>query len=71
MRTCAISCLLCFLVLRGGCGELEYEVMEMTSSGSGLLLCRGGGEDSEGEGRKRGVFDVRRGWMNEEPAVGG
>ena len=29
--------------------------------GTQLLLRRGGGEDSEGEGRKRGVLDVRRG----------
>jgi hypothetical protein len=47
----------------GGGGESEDEVTEMTSRGSGsqLLLRRGGGEDSEGEGRKRGVLDVRRG----------
>ena len=59
MRTCDIS----VLVLRGG-GESEDEVTEMISSGSlsqfFLLRC-GGNSDSEGEGRKRGVFDVRRG----------
>jgi hypothetical protein len=39
----------------------------MTSSGSGsqFLLRRGGGDDSDGEGRKRGVLDVRRGGMRE------
>jgi hypothetical protein len=68
MRTCAIS----FLVLRGG-GELEDELTEMMSSGSlsqfFLLRC-GGNSDSEGEGRKRGVFDVRRGVGGDEDEVG-
>ena len=35
MKTWAISCLMCFLVLHGSGGKLEDEVMEMTSSGSG------------------------------------
>ena len=40
----------------------------MTSSGSGsqFLLRRGGEEDSEGEGRKRGIFDARRGGTSDE-----
>ena len=72
MRTCAISWLLCLLFLRpGGGGELADEVTEMTSSGSQFLPRWGGRSDSEGEGRKRGVVDVRRGWMNDEPAVRG
>ena len=64
-------CILLLRVLRrggGGGGESEDEVTEMTSSGSGsqFLLHRGGGEDSEGEGRKRGVFDARRGGTSDE-----
>ena len=49
-------CILLLCTLRGGGGELEDYVTEMTSSGSGapFLLHRGGGEGSEG--RKRGVF---------------
>lgn len=35
MRTCAITCLLCFIVLRGGDSELKDEVTEMTLSGLG------------------------------------
>jgi hypothetical protein len=65
--TCAMNCDVCFLAFcalrrRGGDGESELEVTEMTSGGSGsrFLLRRGGGEDSEGEGRKRGVLDMRR-----------
>ena len=40
----------------------------MTSSGSGsqFLLRRGGGEDSEGDERKRGVLDARRGGTSDE-----
>ena len=40
----------------------------MTSSGSGsqFLLRRGRREDSEGEGRKRGVFDARRGGTSDD-----
>ena len=65
-------CILLLRVLRrgggGGGGESEDEVTEMTSSGSGsqFLLRRWGGEDSEGEGRKRGVFDARRGGTSDE-----
>ena len=55
-------CILLLRVLRrgggGGGGESEDEVTVMTSSGSGsqFLLRRGRREDSEGEGRKRGVL---------------
>ena len=69
-----MNCIVCILLLRalrrggGGGGESEYDVMEMTSSGSGsqFLLRRVGGEDSEGEGWKRGVFDARRGGTRDE-----
>ncbi|KAH8983253.1 hypothetical protein EDB86DRAFT_2967691, partial [Lactarius hatsudake] len=74
-RTYAISCPcpLCFLVLRGlrrggsGREEEEEESMDMMSSGSwslSLSRWRTGGSDEvppeEGEGRKRGVFDMWR-----------
>ena len=69
-----MNCDVCILLLRamrhggGGGGESEDEVTEMTSSGSGsqFLLRRGGGEDLEGEGRKRGVLDARRGSRSDE-----
>ena len=59
---------MCILLLRvlhrgsGGGGVSEYDVAEMTSSGSGsqFLLRRGGGEDSEDDGRKKGALDARR-----------
>ena len=59
-----MNCVVCTLLLRalrrggGGGGVSEDDVTEMTSSGSGsqFLLRRVGGEDSEGEGRKRGVW---------------
>ena len=59
-----MNCGVCILFLRalrrggGGGGESEDEVTELTSSGSGsqFLLRRGRREDSEGEGRKRGVL---------------
>ena len=58
---CGVSPALARAASRGGCdGESEDNVTEMTSSGSGsqFLLRRGGGEDLEGEGRKRGVSDA-------------
>ena len=69
-----MNCIVCILLLRalrrggGGGGESEYDVTETTSSGSGsqFLLRRVGGEDSEGEGRKRGVLDARRGGTSDE-----
>ena len=67
-----MNCGVCILPLhacrRGGGGESEDNVTEMTSSGSGsrYLLRQGGGEDSGGEGRKRGVFDARRGGTSDE-----
>jgi hypothetical protein len=69
-----MNCVVCFFDLRalrrgGGGGESEEDVTEMTSSGSGshFLLRRGGGDDLEGDGRKRGVLDVRRGGTRECP----
>jgi hypothetical protein len=63
----SVSCSCARCAAGGGGGESEDDVTEMTSRGSGsqLLLRRGGGEDSEGEGRKRGVLDVRRGGTRE------
>ena len=69
-----MNCVVCILLLcalrrgGGGSGESEYDVTEMTSSGSGsqVLSRRGGGEDSEGKGRKRGVLDARRGGTSDE-----
>ena len=63
-----MNCVVCILLLRvlhrgsGGGGVSEYDVAEMTSSGSGsqFLLRRGGGEDSEDDGRKKGALDARR-----------
>ena len=66
-----VMCILLLRALRrrgGGDGESEEDVTEMTWSGSGsqFLLRRGGGEDLEGEGRKRGVLDARRGSRSDE-----
>ena len=68
-----MKCGVCIFLLRalhqgGGGRESDDEVTEMTSSGSGsqFVLRRGGGEDSQGDGRKRGVFDVRRGGTSDE-----
>jgi hypothetical protein len=68
-----MNCGVCFLLLRtlrhrgGGGGESEDNVTKMTSRGPEpqLLFRRGGGNDSEGEGRKKDVLDVRRGGTRE------
>ena len=72
---CAMNCSVCILLLhalhcRGGSsGESEDDLREMMSIGSGsqLLLCWGeGGEDLEGEGRKRDVIDAWHGGIRDE-----
>ena len=71
MRTCAITCLLRFLGFRGlrrgaggggggGGGESEDEETDMMSISSGLQSFAGGPVLPVGEGRKRGVLDMRR-----------
>ena len=55
MRTCAITCLLCFIVLRGGDSELKDEVTENDFEWVGVLVSvtlggkvrRGGGGEEE------------------------